>query len=141
MSLRFVDSRRAGGCQKPGCNFSGTLHRHHIRHEATWLGIWSGRRKSERRWVEFVARYWEFRHEDYIVICPDHHAEIHKIYDQLIIAHKRSLKISLARYTWDQADDLMNRFEEACRNWLAVKSPGMDNATFARQRKTRSRKQ
>jgi hypothetical protein len=135
ISLRDIDSRRAGGCQKPNCESSGTLHRHHKRHEALWLGIWSGRRRTETKWKEFVNRYYSFVPEDCVILCANHHAEIHNIYDKIISHDRRQTGRRLSKYTWPQAEKLMDKLERACIEWLAQQTPGIDYHTFKRERR------
>lgn len=134
-NLHLVDSRRAGGCQKPSCETSGTLHRHHKRHQAMWLGIWAGRRKSEQKWLQFIDSYYQFRPSDCVILCPNHHAEIHKIYDSMIMADKLRTRRPLSKYSWQQAEALMDKLEAACDEWLKHVTPGINSEQYGRKRR------
>lgn len=129
-SLREADARRVGGCLKPACKAWGTVHRHHRRHEAMWLGIWSGRRRHEAAFQSMVKRYHEFRIEDCEILCPNHHAEIHKIYDGIISADRKKTGRPLSKYSWVQANLLMDKLEAACLRWLKTQSPGIDSKYY-----------
>jgi hypothetical protein len=119
-------------CVKPGCTVAShtRLQRHHKRHQAMWLSIWAGRRRSENRWRSFVERYHQFLTEDVVLICDSHHAEIHSIYDRLISQDRAKTKIPFAKYSWRQADHLMDKLEKACVDWLARETPGIDSEVF-----------
>jgi hypothetical protein len=116
------------------------MNRHHKRHQAMWLGIWSGRRKGEDRWERFVARYKAFLPEDWVRVCIRHHAEIHVIYDGIIEADKTKVGRPLSDYTWTQAEALMDKLEAACLRWLKMQSPGVDAADFERRRLLRQKR-
>jgi hypothetical protein len=139
-SLKYVDSRKAGGCQKPGCEVSGTLHRHHRRHEAMWLGIWATRRRGEERWKAFTERYYQFLPEDCEFLCPNHHAEIHRLYDAIIVGDRKLVGRPLSKYTWTQAERLMEKLESACLEWIETETPGIDSNYYGLTKKRRAPK-
>lgn len=123
-------------CTKAGCTVSDTrrLQRHHVRHQAMWLGIWAGRRRGEPRFVELQERYAQFRAEDVALLHDDHHAEIHSIYDQIINADKKRLGIALYHYTWKQAEALMDKLEAAFNEWVGRETPGVNQKDYGRTR-------
>ena len=137
---KVVGLADARGCQKPGC--SGTpLNRHHRRHEALWFGVWAWRHKQEgalrKKWKDFIDRYHEFREEDTELVCEDHHAEIHSIYDKIIAEDKARLGRALQHYTWPQAEALMRKLERACDKWLKKRTPGISSLRYGQQKKAR----
>lgn len=134
--MSSIPSLRDAGCAKPGCNSpSGrSLERHHKRHQAMWLGIWASRRHGETKWNQFVDRYWQFHEEDIVKLCDHHHAEIHLIYDKLIKSDRLKLDRSLAKYTWTQAETLMDKLEETCDEWLEKETPGIEPRELIRLR-------
>lgn len=137
VSLRLAPKM---ACSKPGCARTRKLQRHHYKHEAMFLGVWSGVRRKERRWQEFVARYYQFLPQDVVRICDSHHAEIHAIYDQIIAEDLARTGQRLEQYTWAQAERLMNKLKAACKEWLKKKTPGISSTRYARIKKL-SRKQ
>lgn len=133
-SLGEVDSS-TGECGKPNCTTgSRTLHRHHRRHEAMWLGVWAGRRKAEPRYVEFIERYRSFDRSDWERLCDNHHAEIHLLYDEIIKIDKKTTKRPLSKYSWKQAERLMSKLEDAFYTWVKIESPGFSSEELAKQR-------
>jgi hypothetical protein len=133
-SLREVDSRRAGGCQKPNCKFNGIVHRHHTKHPAMWFGIWSSRRRHEEKFQEMIEQYYKFAPADCVILCPEHHAEIHRIYDRIISKDRRLLNKPLAKYSWPQAEALMGKLHRKCMTWIAKETPGIDPRDLDKQR-------
>jgi len=104
-----------------------------------WHGIWASRRANEARFRAFVARYFEFRPEDCVVICVSHHAEIHAIYDQIIRQDISATGKSLYKYSWQEAERLMAKLEAACRKWEKDETPGIDSRKYGVVRKRRRR--
>lgn len=104
-----------------------------------WLGIWSGRRRTEPKWKLFVQRYHEFHPEDCVILCPDHHAEIHAIYDKILLADRDFTGRPFSKYSWVQAETLMDKFEEACFVWMAKPTKGIDSVAYGRKRKKRAK--
>lgn len=124
--LSKVDAS-TGECAKFNCcTESRTLHRHHRKHEAMWIGIWLLRRKGEEKFVHFCYTYHLFRREDWVRICDMHHAEIHLIYDGIIKKDKLKTGRPLSKYSWAQAEKLMEKLEAACVKWLKKDTPGVD---------------
>ena len=124
-------------CAKPGCSVAShtRLQRHHKRHPAMWLGIWASRRRGEKRWEEFIARYYKFLPEDVVLICDSHHAEIHSLYDKLITKDRAHTQIAFSKYSWVQAVCLMNKLEQLCNEWLKRESPGISSSSYSETRK------
>lgn len=127
-------------CSKPECETGNVrIQRHHCRHQAMWLGIWASRRAGEKKWRDFVDRYWDFKEKDCVTLCADHHAEIHQIYDRIIYRDLLVTLRPLAHYTWKQAEMLMDKLENACEEWLDKPSPGIRSEDFSKNRKTKRR--
>jgi NurA-like 5'-3' nuclease len=95
-----------------------------------WLYIWASRRRGELRWEKFVERYYKFLPEDVVLICDSHHAEIHSIYDTIINEDRASTRISFSKYSWTQAERLMEKLTQVCNEWLTKVTPGIDSETF-----------
>lgn len=53
-----------------------------------------------------------------------HHAEVHVLYDIIIEEHKKLAGIGLRHYTWEMAEDLMKRLEQAYNRWVKIPTPG-----------------
>lgn len=137
MSLSSVDTS-TGECAKPNCSTgSHTLHRHHRRHEAMWLGVWASRRRGEKKFAEFVARYHAFHPDDWVRVCDRHHAEIHLIYDGIIRRDRHITLRPLSQYSWAQAEKLMGKLEGICLEWLTKETPGEDPSKVDDLRKKR----
>lgn len=133
-SVPKVSARLAqAGCRKRGCIARcGHPARHHIRHQAMWIGCWGRRRSNEPRWQHFVTRYYCFRSEDVVTLGANHHAEIHILYDIIIDQHRTILRKHLSEYTWAEAEHLMDCFERAFNVWLSTPTPGFSTQLFNR---------
>lgn len=119
------------GCSKPNCGLAAPINRHHKKHEALWLHVWAHRAaEHEPQYKEFIKRYHEYREEDIVRICMDHHAEIHMIYDLIIAKDTADTGIPLYLYSWKQARILMQKLENACLIWLQQESPGIDSRIY-----------
>lgn len=138
LSISLAEVPSEVRCAKPSCPVAShsRLQRHHKGHQRMWFGIWASRRKGEKRWQAFVARYNRFDPRDVVLICENHHAEIHSIYDK-IIANDRAAQtnIPLSQYNWTQAIRLMAKLTAACGKWLQKETPGIDSASFGETRK------
>lgn len=133
VSLRGVPSKR--GCAKPQCKWLGhPLHRHHRGHQKLWFGPWA-HRSREPQWKAFVARYYEFRQEDVCLICDNHHAEIHSIYDRIIAEDMAATGLPLYLYSWKQGKILMSKLEAACAQWLHQVTPGIDSKLYGQTKR------
>ncbi len=127
-----------GECAKLDCDTgSYTLHRHHRKHQAIWLGIWAGRRNGEKKFSLFVTRYHEFNPKDWTRLCASHHAEIHLIYDGIIRRDQWFTRRSLSQYSWVQAEKLMMKLEAVCVDWLKKKTPGSSTEALTKLRSKR----
>lgn len=125
------------GCAKPNCKWNrAPLHRHHKRHQALWFGPWAWR-GAEKAWRQFVQRYNEYRPKDIVRLCSYHHAEIHSIYDVIILSDVARLQRSLYKYTWPQGHRLMRKLEDACDEWLKKETPGIDSEIYGSTRMLR----
>lgn len=126
----------SGACAKLNCcTDSRTLHRHHRRHQAVWIGVWFSRRKGEEKFEEFKQRYYAFLPEDWTRLCENHHAEIHLVYDLVIRQDRKKIGRTLSRYSWTQAEKLMDRFEAVCVEWLKKDTPGVSSKRLEELRK------
>ncbi len=119
-------SSASGECAKFRCKTGAhTLHRHHRKHEAMWIGVWVARRAGEEKFYEFTQRYHAFDKRDWTVVCANHHAEIHLIYDEIIKKDKLKTGRPLSKYSWTQAEKLMDKLEATCLLWLKKDTPGL----------------
>lgn len=100
-----------------------------------WLGIWASVRKGEPDYLAFIERYNQFLEEDVVYICEHHHAEIHVLYDDVIREHKKHTGKPLYKYTWTEANDLMDKLEEACILWLSKETAGFSSDVLRKKRK------
>jgi len=101
-----------------------------------WLNAWA-HRSGQERWEEFRRRYYEFRPEDVVRICRNHHAEIHSIYDKIIQDDTAKLQRPLYKYTWAQGHRLMQKLEIACSQWLTQETPGIDSQVYSETKRLR----
>lgn len=92
------------------------------------------RRAGQARWIDFCYRYHLFLPEDTVEICTDHHAEIHRIYDDIIQVDIRRVGRPLSKYSWSQAETLMKKLRAACQRWLKIQTPGIDPNEYAAYR-------
>lgn len=102
-----------------------------------WLGVWRRRRAGERKYEEFVRRYWDFLKEDIEYLCDRHHAEIHEIYDEIIRRDRNSVGRPLSQYSWVQAETLMDKLESAFFEWIGEETPGIGPKTLNARRRVR----
>ena len=140
VNLSLVDVS-SWGCSKPLCNTgSSTLHRHHLRHEAMWLGVWRGRRSREKRYHEMIKRYHSFDEGDWVRLCDHHHAEIHSHYDKIIQSDREEVGKNLSSYSWKQAKILMDKLEAFCIEWLKRPSKGLNPSRLLTKRRRRKKR-
>lgn len=123
--LMRVDAASAHCAKKKCCTDNHTLHRHHRRHQAMWIGVWLVRRRGEQKFVDFCYRYHAFNPEDWTRLCANHHAEIHMVYDQIIRRDVKKVGRPLSQYSWAQAEKLMDKLEAVCVEWLQKETPGV----------------
>lgn len=122
-----IHDSATGECGKVGCHTpSRTLHRHHRRHQAMWIGVWLARRVGEEKFITFCWDYHAFLAKDWVRLCDMHHAEIHLIYDGIIRRDKLKTGRPLSKYSWAQAEKLMDKLESTCVKWLRKDTPGLD---------------
>jgi hypothetical protein len=100
-----------------------------------WIGVWRSRRRGEKKFEDFCKRYRAFMAEDIGHICDMHHAEIHEVYDRIISEDKKRTGLPLSKYSWTQANRLMDKLERAYYKWLKEQTPGI----FPRQLDARRR--
>jgi hypothetical protein len=100
-----------------------------------WLGVWAGRRRGEEKWTRFVYEYYQFLEERITRICPRHHAEIHRVYDEIIASEIAKIGRPLADFSWKQAEKLMDKLEEACHEWLKKETKGLSPAYYEKHKK------
>ena len=103
-----------------------------------WLGVWR-RRDGQTEWEEFKKRYWEFREEDCQDLCAMHHAEVHKLYDEIIAQDVAAVGRPLSKYSWEQANRLMDKLEAAFVEWFAKETPGIDDKKYGKYKNLRRR--
>lgn len=116
------------GCRKPGCKHRLDIpHRHHRRYESLFITFFGRHRRNKSEKYEALRkRYEEFRPEDTVVLCGWHHAEIHKIYNQIVREDCAQRLKPLDRYSWKQAHSLMNKLHDACTEWEIERTPGVN---------------
>lgn len=126
-------------CEKPKCK-GPRHHRHHKGHEFLFVVRWQGAMVDEKK-QKWIERYWQFKEEDLAGLCPRHHAEIHAIYDRVIMADNRARHKRLDDYTYDEAVFLKNRLVKECNKWLKKETKGIDpKHIFGRARTRNQRK-
>jgi hypothetical protein len=127
-------------CSKPGCKKRHPLHRHHVRNEALFLGLWKrlpqGLKSDDVRVIQRLlrVRYYEFRPRDVVDICDWHHAEIHLLYDRV-----RMVRDIVYDGTTRQVLGLMREYKKICREWLKEETPGTNPKAVFRKRRRRPR--
>lgn len=100
-----------------------------------WLGVWASERGGDPEFRELVERYNAFLPEDVVIICNSHHAEIHIIYDRIIREHKHYTGKPLYKYSWTEANELMDLLEGACDTWLGEETPGASSELLRQDRR------
>ena len=81
-------------------------------------------RRGQMRYEDFRRRYYEYHPDDCVTICEEHHAEIHKLYLPIIDRECKKLAKPMCRWSWGEADRLMEKLERACDRWLQTVTPG-----------------
>lgn len=110
-------------CSVKGCRNAEDgmfLDRHHVRSQKLFVHHFSHRKS--KRYEDFAKRYNEFREEDIVRLCREHHDEVHPLYWSIISKHTWKLRLPLRRFSWRQANILMDDFEAHFHQWLAKKS-------------------
>lgn len=69
-----------------------------------------------------------------------HHAEIHAIYDSIILQDISALGKPLYKYSWREAEALMDKLEAACRKWELDDTPGINSRQYGSYRARRQAK-
>lgn len=126
-------------CAKPGCT-NTNLVRHHKRNEHRWIKHFQHRSLkpsasslTRQRFEEFKQRYESFDSRDTVLICQDHHEEIHELYEQEL---RRACAAKewkpLRKWTWREAVAFMNKCETLCKWWLKQETPGSQNRVLTR---------
>jgi hypothetical protein len=75
-------------------------------------------KREGQRYIEYKERYYSFHVDDIVTICDVHHWEIHGIYGPIIGRHCWRLQKPMCRWTWRQAEKLINELIETCDRWL-----------------------
>lgn len=117
------------GCRKFNCQRRGLRpHRHHRGMASLFRGafVHSPKKRKSKEYRALVKRYDEYHPDDIVLLCPWHHCEIHKIYDELISAFAFKVKKRMRNLSWGQAADLMMQFEEMCKEWEKEDTPGLN---------------
>lgn len=113
-------SRVSTECAVPGCHRE-ELQRHHRGCERMFVRHFSARAGSAR-YEEFSARYESFHYDDITVLCSLHHKQVHREYLYTISRHHAAVGKPMCRWTWNQAEILMQALREHFNIWLAWKS-------------------
>ena len=123
------------GCRKPGCTHRLELtHRHHRRCETLFVTAFQDT-KISKRYTDLCSRYEKFDERDTVRICAWHHAEIHILYDGIILDFKIKINKVLHDFTWEEADFLMRSLRKACYAWESEITPGINpSLVFGKQR-------
>lgn len=125
-------------CEKPKCK-RAKQHRHHRGHEFLFAIRWTGTKDPDKK--AWNKRYWSFREEDLVRLCPRHHAEIHLLYDQIIMAHNRRIGKKCDLYTVKEAEELRKELQAACDKWMKKETKGVPaNRVFGRARTRNQRR-
>lgn len=125
-------------CEKHKCK-GPRHHRHHRGHEFLFAVRWEGSKDPKK--IEWCQRYWKFRDEDIVFLCPEHHAEVHLAYDRIIISHNRGLHKPCDQYTVAEAESLRKELQKYCDKWLKKETKGVPpNRVFGRARTRNQRK-
>lgn len=117
INLSQVETR----CVVQRCSVDWPLDRHHVRSQKLFVHHFRHKRKS-RKYKDFVKRYYEFSKEDIVLVCRDHHGEVHRLYARVIAKHCWKLRLRLRDFTWKQAEILMKDFELEFNEWVARKN-------------------
>lgn len=91
--------------------------------------LWGG-----RKYRNFVRRYLEFRSEDCVDVCGDHHEEIHFIIyegDAEWMGSNGCIK-AFGSFSWKEAQALIEFRRTITDAWLQVKTPGRKEREFTR---------
>ncbi len=114
-------------CAKPNCDHGGRVQRHHKGHEKLFLRAFKDRKESKTYKI-MLRRYEQFRPDDTVPLCPDHHAEIHYEYRDIIALFQAQQGMHRRDFSWDAALTLMAELRYHCDEWLKEESSGMDPA-------------
>lgn len=80
-----------------------------------------------------MRRYKSFNPIDWVEICQEHHEEAHHLYGTIIMrAIRRNGYLPIHKWTWKQAEVLMQELRVYCAAWLLRTTPGMKLRKFAR---------
>lgn len=120
-------------CTKPQCD-RHMLARHHVKMSSLWLSLGSQlvRQPKSQGWtaqkiIEMHLRYHAFLPQDVVKICNWHHGEIHLLYDIEIdhcLAEKEQKPLN--KWSTEEAEWLMDRFQAVFDNWIQKVTPGVD---------------
>lgn len=70
------------------------------------------------RYYAFEARYYEFRREDCVELCEDHHTKVHAFYIEIIRVRAAKRGKPCHKWSWKQAEALMNELRQAFDRWM-----------------------
>lgn len=136
MTPKYDLSGVTTGCAKPSCDAPlRTLHRHHKGNERSFWNYYLRRFINTPAWHALVERYLEFHESDIVRVCPDHHEEIHCIYDEeinlWILNHKLQDPCTMSL---TEAQALMAHLRTVCDQWLTRKTRGRKNHRHLRSK-------
>lgn len=129
LDLSAIKARR--GCSKPGC-VNRLTYRHHRGGEHTFVRHFD--RRGGRKYRNLVRRYKEFREEDCVDVCGDHHEEIHFIIwhaDAEWMGENGCIQ-AFAAFSWKEAEALIAHRRTITDGWLKIPTKGMKQRKFTR---------
>jgi predicted HNH restriction endonuclease len=103
------------------CRKVRKLDRHHTGSEHMWIKQFIHLRATAR-YQRFVTRYESFAESDIVPLCSRCHTKIHTLY---IIAIRAAIAEknykALRKWSWDEAEELMQYLRKVCLAWLKAK--------------------
>ena len=134
MKLKLHTEQTYNGCQKPGC-LATRVYRHHRGGEHTFVRHFAWMRfisQHKDRYKELCTTYHEFRAKDIVMICGDHHEEVHNFmesFDLDWMVENDCIK-AFHNFTWRQAKALMAARRQYTDQWLKRPTPGIKERRF-----------
>lgn len=108
-------------CSKAGCRSRGLpLDRHHVRSEKLFVHAFEQSRRGEKKYQNFVARYWRFDPRDWIYLCRYHHEQLHRRYLAMLRKNTKRLRRFPVLWSWAEAEQFMDSLGTLCSKWVKV---------------------
>lgn len=129
MRINLNEVKTYRGCAKPGCKRKPT-YRHHRGGEHTFVRHFALR--GGKKYRDLLRRYREFRAEDCVDVCGDHHEEIHYIIwnaDAEWMGVNGCIQ-AFHDFSWKQAEALIEHRRTITDGWLTIKTSGMKERKF-----------